>query len=98
MVKHLVPFISKPLPKMKKLSAQLPDTIPEASEAGDIVRVITTVHGIDESVRGTFNRRFDILFGADCRTPDGRLKNIRRGDFGMGCVIDYLESTLRRSN
>ncbi|KAJ7860110.1 hypothetical protein B0H14DRAFT_3863890 [Mycena olivaceomarginata] len=78
--------------KMKKLLAQLPDTIPEASEADDIVRVITTVHGIDESVCGTFNRRFDILFGADCRTPDGRLKNIRRGDFGMGCAIDYLES------
>ncbi|KAJ7787943.1 hypothetical protein B0H14DRAFT_3162898, partial [Mycena olivaceomarginata] len=50
-------FSAKPIlnliKKMKRLSAQLPDTIPEASEADDIVRVITTVHGIDESLRLT---------------------------------------------
>ncbi|KAJ7859523.1 NADH:flavin oxidoreductase/NADH oxidase [Mycena olivaceomarginata] len=80
------------LKKMKKLAAQLPETIPLASDADDIVRVITTVQGIDDSVCGTFNRRFDILFGEDCRDADGRLKNVRRGDAGMPCVIDYLES------
>ncbi|KAJ7356467.1 hypothetical protein DFH08DRAFT_953814 [Mycena albidolilacea] len=37
------------LKKMKKLTAQLPETIPLASDADDIVRVITTLHGIDNS-------------------------------------------------
>jgi hypothetical protein len=50
-------FSAKPIldliKKMKKLSAQLPDTIPEASDADVIHRVITTVHGIDNSVSGT---------------------------------------------
>ncbi|KAJ6522529.1 hypothetical protein DFH09DRAFT_1097114 [Mycena vulgaris] len=78
--------------KMKKPTAQFPEAIPLASDADDIVRVITTIHGIDNSVRGTFNRRFDILFGEDCRDDDGRLKNIRRGDVEMPCVLNYLES------
>ncbi|KAF7371462.1 HATC-domain-containing protein [Mycena venus] len=73
---------------MKKLTAQLPETIPLASDADDIVRVITTIRGIDNSVCGTFNRRFDIIFAEDCRDANGRLKNIRRGDAGMPCVIE----------
>ncbi|KAJ7742921.1 hypothetical protein B0H14DRAFT_2637603 [Mycena olivaceomarginata] len=63
MVKHLVPSTNMFLPKMKKLSAQLPDTIPEASDADVIHRVITTVHGIDNSV-------------SDCHGDGGRLKNM----------------------
>jgi hypothetical protein len=51
----LTPFsqLAKPildLKKMKKLAAQLPETIPLASDAEDIVRVITTIHGVDNSV------------------------------------------------
>jgi hypothetical protein len=35
---------------MKKLSSLLPDTIPEASDTDDVHRVITTVHGIENTV------------------------------------------------
>ncbi|KAJ7107579.1 hypothetical protein C8R44DRAFT_744751 [Mycena epipterygia] len=78
--------------KTRKLSALLPEIVREATDADDVYRVITKVHGIDDTIAGTFNRRFDILFGEDCRDADGRLKNIARGDFGMNCVIEYLES------
>ncbi|KAJ7076638.1 hypothetical protein B0H15DRAFT_934227 [Mycena belliarum] len=46
-----------------KLTSQLPETVPEASDDDKIYRVITTLEGIDDSVAGTFNRRFDALFG-----------------------------------
>ncbi|KAJ6611142.1 hypothetical protein B0H10DRAFT_2224365 [Mycena sp. CBHHK59/15] len=78
--------------KIKKLLAHLPETIPEALDTNDIVCVITTVHGIDDSVRGSFNHCFDILFGEDCRDADGQLKNIRCRDAGMAFVINYLKS------
>jgi hypothetical protein len=73
--------------KMKKLSSLLPDTVPEASDTDDIHRIITKAHGIENTIGGTFIRRFDILFGNDRRDANGRLKNIRRGDRGMDCVI-----------
>ncbi|KAJ7459621.1 hypothetical protein B0H11DRAFT_1924246 [Mycena galericulata] len=78
--------------RMDRLSAQLPDTVAEASDTDDVHRVITTLSGIDGSVAGTFNHRFDVLFGQECRDSDGRLKNIRRGDYGMLCVVEYLQS------
>jgi hypothetical protein len=54
--------------------------------------IITTLHSIDDTAGGTFNRRFDVIFSEDCRDADGRLKNTRRGDPGIQCVISYLES------
>ncbi|KAJ7692525.1 hypothetical protein B0H17DRAFT_1133006 [Mycena rosella] len=93
---HLNALATKPIldliKKMRKLSVLLPETIPEATDTDKIHRVITTVNGIEGTIAGTFNRRFDILFGKDCRGGDGRLKNIRRGGLGMTCVVDYLES------
>lgn len=77
---------------MAKLSERLPETVPEASDADDIHRIITSVHGIDDTILGTFTRRFDILFGRDCRGANGLFKNIRRGDRGMKCVVGYLNS------
>jgi hypothetical protein len=38
----------------------------------------------------TFNRRFDVLFGEDCRNPDGRLLHVRQGKLGMGLITSYL--------
>ncbi|KAJ6538659.1 hypothetical protein DFH09DRAFT_1090365 [Mycena vulgaris] len=78
--------------KIGKLSALLSETVPEAPAGDDIHRIITRVEHPDGTVAATFNRRFDILFGGDTRSSDGRLKNIRRGDYGMGCVVEYLES------
>ncbi|KAF7328569.1 Dimer-Tnp-hAT domain-containing protein [Mycena venus] len=78
--------------KIGKLSPLLPETVPEAPADDDIHRIITRLEHPDGTVAATFNRRFDILFGEDTRGSDGRLKNIRRGDFGMGCVVEYLNS------
>lgn len=57
----------------------------------DIHRIITIVHGIEGTVAGTFNRRFDLLFAEDCRNAEGRL-NVRGGEEGMECVVAYLQS------
>ena len=43
-----------------------------------------------ETAHKTFNRRFDAMFGEDCRDPAGRLHYIRRGKLGLGCVCAYL--------
>lgn len=40
----------------------------------------------------TFNKRFDALFGQDCRDSDGRLHHIRQGKNGMGLICAYLNS------
>lgn len=38
----------------------------------------------------TFNRRFDAMFGEDCRDSAGRLQHIRQGKLGLGLVCAYL--------
>jgi hypothetical protein len=40
----------------------------------------------------TFNKRFDALFAEDCRDGQGRLHHIRRGEFGMDMVVQYLST------
>ncbi|KAJ7170304.1 hypothetical protein C8R43DRAFT_1120733 [Mycena crocata] len=39
----------------------------KASDADDIRRIITTLPGIEDGIAGEFNRRFDRLYGEDCR-------------------------------
>ncbi|KAJ7918849.1 hypothetical protein B0H13DRAFT_2320945 [Mycena leptocephala] len=78
--------------KIGNLSSLLPETVSEAPADDDIHRIITRIEHPDGTVAATFNRRFDILFSEDTRVSDGRLKNIRRGNFGVGCVVEYLES------
>ncbi|KAJ6527789.1 hypothetical protein B0H19DRAFT_540851 [Mycena capillaripes] len=76
------------------LSYVLPASIAEGTEDDEIHRVITFVHGHDAGdAASTFNRRFDILFKEDsqCRV-DGRLHLIRRGEYGMRMVVQYLRS------
>lgn len=88
----LANVIAKLIKSIENLSHFLPDAISEGTEDDEIHRVLTTVHGHDpDSVMSTFNRRFDILFKEDasCR-KDGRLHLIRRGEFGMMMVVDYL--------
>ncbi|KAK7007198.1 eukaryotic translation initiation factor 3 [Favolaschia claudopus] len=81
--------------QMRRLAGLLPDSVPEGSlETEDdkkIFHVTSQVHGIDDTVSGTFNRRFDILFGEDTRDNNGRLKYMRRGPMGMDLVVKYLE-------
>lgn len=40
----------------------------------------------------TFNKRFDALFAEDCHDGQGQLHHIRRGEFGMDAVIQYLSA------
>jgi hypothetical protein len=75
---------------LPSLCDALPTTVPEAIEEDLIHHVITTVTG--EDPWHTFNRRFDILFGEDCRDDKGRLHHLRRGPLGMGAICTYLKS------
>ena len=40
----------------------------------------------------TFNKRFDALFVEDCHDGQGWLHHIRRGEFGMDMVVQYLST------
>ncbi|KAF8127499.1 hypothetical protein K438DRAFT_2000785 [Mycena galopus ATCC 62051] len=78
--------------RILRLAGPFPDSVPEASESDDkIHHVVNNIHGIDKSVHGTLNPRFDNLFGKDTREND-RLKFVRRGDRGMVLVVQYLET------
>ena len=57
--------------KIIALTKILPKSVPEATCKDHIYEVMTTVTG--DSLWETFNRRFDILFGEDCRDQEGRL-------------------------
>jgi len=91
-------FTAKPtldlIVKLRKLSDQLPETVPEATDTdNEIQRVITQVHGLDDdSVQSTFVRHFDILFAEKSRNAEGRLTHVRCGELGMKFVIQYLDS------
>jgi hypothetical protein len=76
--------------EIKGLALKLPDSVPTAKKDGEIYRIITQANG--EGPWQTFNRRFDILFGEDCRDEHGKLKNIQRGKYGMGAVCKYLNT------
>ena len=43
-----------------------------------------------ETAHEMFNRRFDAMFGEDCRDDAGRLLYIRKGKLGLGRVCSYL--------
>ncbi|KAI9507661.1 hypothetical protein F5148DRAFT_1306963 [Russula earlei] len=81
-VKQLVKDISS-------LSNSLSDAVPRGSKDDKIWFVMNTKEG-DVPPHETFNRRFDALFGEDCRDPGGRLHHIRQGKLGMGLVVSYL--------
>lgn len=62
--------------------------LPIASKTGKIFTTLQNVEG--ETPYHTFNRRFDILYGDDCRDPSGRLTYLECGKFGLGAVYQYL--------
>ncbi|TFY51128.1 hypothetical protein EVJ58_g10725 [Rhodofomes roseus] len=74
------------------LIKHLPATIPDATKDDKIYHVMTNVN--EESAWATFNRRFDILFGEDCRDLNGRLHYVRRGRHGMAKVASYLSRVI----
>ena len=70
------------------LSHSLSDSVPKGSKDDKIWSVMNTEEG--DTPHETFNRRFDALFGEDCRDPDGHLHHIRQGKLGMGLITSYL--------
>ncbi len=80
--------VARTVDEIMKIVPQLPDTVPIGVEDGKLYQTLTKVHG--ENQWHTFNRRFDILFGEDCRDPNGRLLNMSRGKYGLDLVCEYL--------
>ncbi|KAF8181004.1 hypothetical protein K438DRAFT_1768179 [Mycena galopus ATCC 62051] len=61
----------------------------------DLIKSITKLSAQlpeTDTVAAAFTRRFDVLFGNDCRGADGLFTNIRRGDRGTTAVVVYLQS------
>ena len=71
------------------LCEDLPSSVPIASTSDKIYHVMTGEE--EEDTWHTFNKRFDALFGHDCRDDQGRLQHIRRGQCGMKLVGRYLQ-------
>ena len=80
-IKQLVKEISS-------LSSSLSDAVPKGSKDDKIWSVMNGKEG--DSPHETFNRRFDALFGEDCRDSGGRLHYVYQGKLGMGLVVSYL--------
>jgi hypothetical protein len=78
------------------LSSSLPKSVPNATTQDKIWIVMHTQEG--ETTFETFNKRFDALFGEDCRDADGHLHHIRQGKNGMGLVCAYLNKIKWTSN
>jgi hypothetical protein len=70
------------------MSSTLSDAVTKGSKEDKIWSVMNSQEG--EVPYETFNRRFDALFGEDCRDFHGRLHHVRQGKLGMGIVVSYL--------
>jgi hypothetical protein len=70
------------------LANGLPLSVPNGSKEDKIWTVMNSDDG--ETPHETFNKRFDAMFGEDCRDLQGRLHHVRRGKLGMGLVCSYL--------
>ena len=80
-IKQLVKEISA-------LSGSLSDAVPKGSKDDKIWSIMNTEEG--NNPHETFNRRFDALFGEDCRDSGGHLHHIHQGKLGMGLITSYL--------
>lgn len=72
------------------LCKEIPINIPIGNRRSKIHLVMSGNEG--EDTWQTFNKRFDALFAEDCRDGQGRLHHIRRGEFGMDMVVQYLST------
>jgi hypothetical protein len=70
------------------LANTLPSSVPNGSKDDKIWAVMNADDG--ETPHETFNKRFDAMFGEDCRDCHGRLHHVRRGKLGLGLVCSYL--------
>ena len=70
------------------LSNNLPQSVQQGTKEDKIWSVMNTEEC--ETAHETFNRRFDAIFGEDCRDDAGRLQYVRKGKLGLGCICSYL--------
>jgi hypothetical protein len=70
------------------LANALPSSVPNGSKEDKIWVVMNSDGG--KTQHETFNKRFDAMFGEDCRDSHGRLHHVRRGKLGIGLVCLYL--------
>src|ERR1700755_1139316 len=66
----------------------LPQSIQQGTKDNKIWSMMNA--GEHDTAHETFNRRFDALFGEDCRDASGHLLHVRRGKLGLGLVTSYL--------
>jgi hypothetical protein len=83
-----IPEIQLLVKSIVALSNSLPKSVPHGTTKDKIWAVMHNQEG--ETAFETFNKRFDALFGEDCRDSDGRLHHIRQGKNGMGLICAYL--------
>ena len=70
------------------LSNALPQSVQQGTKEDKIWSVMNTEER--ETAHETFNKRFDAMFGEDCRDASGRLQYVRKGKLGLGRVCSYL--------
>jgi hypothetical protein len=70
------------------LSSSLSDAVLKGSKDDKIWSIMNIKEG--DIPHETFNRRFDALFGEDCRDSGGCLHYVCQGKLGMGLVMSYL--------
>jgi hypothetical protein len=72
------------------LAHGLPSSVPNGSKEDKIWAAMNSDEG--ETPHETFNKRFDAMFGEDCRDLHGHLHHVRHGKLGMGLVCSYLSN------
>jgi hypothetical protein len=83
-----VETIKQLVKEISVLSNSLSDAVPKGSKDDKIWAVMNTKEG--DTPHETFNRRFDALFGEDCRDSGGCLHYVRQGKLGMSLITSYL--------
>ncbi|CAK5262318.1 unnamed protein product [Mycena citricolor] len=88
-VKHVLELVKE----ISHLVPRLPDTVPGPDPNDNkILCLLSSKPSEDDTTASLFNRRFDVLFGEDCRNDAGRMIYVRRGEDGMDLVVTYLNS------
>jgi hypothetical protein len=72
------------------LSNDLPLSVPSGVKEDKIWTVMNAAQG--DTAHEMFNKRFDAMFGEDCRNSAGRLQYVRKGKLGLGLICSYLSS------
>ena len=89
-------LFSEKLGALKDLVTKLPRTVFVATKNDRIFQVFTAIPVPADSDKHweVFNRRMDSLFGEDVRDEQGRLTNVKRGEYGMDMVVKYVEEAI----